>query len=605
MFEVCFGRMNARTLVQEVPNQLPPNHSLDYLPSYLRNYVVAQDPSLYTPMDHASWRFIMKIARAFFARHAHRKYLDGLRETGISTERIPLIEEMDARLGKFGWHAVAVSGFIPPAVFMEFLSRGILPIACDMRKLEHIAYTPAPDIVHEAAGHAPIIADPDYARYLHHYGELAEKAIFSAQDLNVYHAIRNLSEIKEDPGSTEEQIEAAQKRLDEAVASVDHVTEATQLGRMGWWTIEYGLIGDPSDPKIYGAGLLSSVGESYHCLDPKVKKLPLTVDCVDVSYDITRPQPQLFLAPDFETMTRVLDAFADRMAFRRGGVEGLEKARRSATTTTAQLDSGVQISGTLVTYETDPSGTPIYLKYEGPTQLSFEHQEIDGQGADYHVPGFSTVIGPLKTIGKSTAELSVAELNSLGFKDGKPGRMEFQSGVSLTGILRGTTARNGRNLILSFENCRVSLGTVTLFDPSWGTFDLACGSRVVSVFGGAADRQRYLEVTGGFKQEPRKPKCNLTPQNRALNELYAQVRQLRENGVSPELPRELGEIHEELERRYPDDWLLRYELLELDSLHKLHSPWSSRARSALREIARRGADAASKSELIDRGMALL
>lgn len=608
--------MNARSPAQAAPESPEPNprhspqcHSHDEspeaVPLYLANYVVKQDPSLYTAIDHASWRFIMKIGRAFFARHAHWKYLEGLGETGISTERIPLIQEMDACLASFGWRAVAVSGFIPPAVFMEFLARGILPIACDMRKLEHLAYTPAPDIVHEAAGHAPIIADPDYARYLRHYGELAEKAIYSARDLEVYHAIRDLSEIKEDPGSTTGRIDAAQRRLNDAIAAVDHATEATQLGRMGWWTIEYGLIGDPADPKIYGAGLLSSVGESYHCLDPAVRKVPLTVDCVEVSYDITRPQPQLFLAPDFETMTRVLDEFAERMAYRRGGVEGLEKARRAETTTTAQLDSGIQISGTLLRYENDASGVPFYLQYEGPTQLSVESREIDGQGARYHARGFSTVIGRIKGPDKSPDQLSDRELEDLGFKASSKGRLKFHCGVVLEGILRGRFHHDGGNLILSFEDCRVSRGNEVLFDPSWGTFDLACGSRVVSVFGGAADRGRYLEATGGFKQEPRKPKSNLTPGNRELNELYARVRLLRESGDAAKLPGELERVHDELERRFPDDWLLRYELVELSTHRRLNSPWESRARARLSEIAGSGSDSTSRAELISRGMALL
>src|ERR1700749_4787397 len=128
----------------------PPSQKAPVIPDYLRPHVVEQDPSLYTPIDHASWRFILKLSQSFFKKHAHRKYLDGLRETGISTERIPLISEMSEKLGEFGWQAVAVSGFIPPGVFMEFLALGILPIACDMRKIENLAYTPAPDIVHEA-----------------------------------------------------------------------------------------------------------------------------------------------------------------------------------------------------------------------------------------------------------------------------------------------------------------------------------------------------------------------------------------------------------------------------------------------------------------------
>ena len=87
------------------------------IPAHLKIYVVEQKPELYTAMDHAAWRFIMKVSAPFFATHAHPHYLKGLVETGISSERIPLISEMDACLRKLGWRAVAVSGFIPPAVF--------------------------------------------------------------------------------------------------------------------------------------------------------------------------------------------------------------------------------------------------------------------------------------------------------------------------------------------------------------------------------------------------------------------------------------------------------------------------------------------------------
>ena len=136
------------------------------LPEHLRVYVASQDPSLYTPIDHASWRFIVKISKAFFAKQGHPLYLNGLEATGIHSERIPLIEEMDEKMSKFGWRAIAVSGFIPSAAFLEFQAMGILPRACEMRTLEHLAYTPAPDIVHEAAGHAPIVADRSYREYL-------------------------------------------------------------------------------------------------------------------------------------------------------------------------------------------------------------------------------------------------------------------------------------------------------------------------------------------------------------------------------------------------------------------------------------------------------
>jgi phenylalanine-4-hydroxylase len=575
------------------------------IPDYLEPYIVRQDASLYTPMDHAGWRFILKISRSYFAQHAHQKYLDGLRETGISSDRIPLIEEMDQRLRKFGWRAVAVSGFIPPGVFMEFQSLGILPIACDMRQVEHLAYTPAPDIVHEAAGHAPLIASPDYSAYLRSYGELSRKAIFSSQDMDVYEAIRHLSIVKEDPASTEARIAAAQKRLDDAVAAVDYVSEATLLSRMGWWTFEYGLVGSVEQPKIFGAGLLSSVGESYHCLGPSVKKIPFSVDCVEVTYDITRPQPQLFVARDFQQLTDALEELARTMAFRQGGAPGLAKAVQAKTVTTSVLDSGLQISGTLAQVRPrlpgEPDGEPAaYLQFAGPTQLSFGDEELAGHGAKTHREGFGTPVGRVRGLGKPASELTDAEIAGLG------GRIEFESGVVVQGKLKGKVSRGGKNLLLSFEDCVVTHGKDALFKPEWGVYDMACGARVLSVFGGAADRRSYLAATGGFKQEPGRPKTNLTEANRGLNALYAQVRAIRSGGdaSSPAKLTELREIHDKLERDYPDDWLLRYELLEL----KTGAPWEQAARKRLDEIARSSSasgEKGDKGELIARGLEVL
>ena len=163
--------------------------SWDRLPEHLKPYVVKQSDGLYTAMDHAGWRYIMRVSRDYFKTHAHRAYLDGLTETGIEIESIPRIDEMDLCLSQFGWGAVPVSGFIPPLVFMELLSLGILPIAADMRKIENLDYTPSPDIVHEAAGHAPIIADPEYAKFMHDCGEIARKCIISRKDMDLYEAI--------------------------------------------------------------------------------------------------------------------------------------------------------------------------------------------------------------------------------------------------------------------------------------------------------------------------------------------------------------------------------------------------------------------------------
>lgn len=472
-------------------------------------------------MDHAGWRFILKISKAFFASHAHPMYVAGLERTGISSERIPLIEEMDAKLTLFGWRAVPVCGFIPPSVFMEFLSLGILPIACDMRQAGHLAYTPAPDIVHEAAGHAPIIADPEYAAYLKRYGEISRKAIHSARDWDLYLAIRGLSDVKEDPRSTAAEIQSAQDKLDAAIAAVDHVSEATELARMSWWTIEYGLIGTLDSSRIYGAGLLSSVGESYQCLGPDVRKIPLTLDCIRQGYDITKPQPQLFVAPDFATLTRVLDELAETMAFRRGGVEGLRRARMAAAVTTTVFDNGLQISGIVEDFDEGEGSAPAWIRYRGPIQLARGDRELQGHGAGLRV-------------------MSV-------------------------------TARPGERLH---------------FGQSDSPF--LCGAKVLSVFGGAADRGRYLEAIGGFDQPPGRPKTNLTDENRALNALYAEVRALRDRPT--DVRERIQEIHAALSRGFPEEWLLRYELLELGGPRSLRTELEGIAhlRPALASMIQRG-----------------
>ena len=186
----------------------------------------------------------------------------------------------------------SVDGFLPPSSFMEFQAYKVLVIAADIRQIEHIEYTPAPDILHEAAGHAPIIADPTYAEYLRLFGEIGSKAISSAQDFELYEAIRHLSIIKEDPNTEEKEIVQAEKDIELIQSNMGQPSEMAQIRNLHWWTVEYGLIGYLNQPKIYGAGLLSSIGESESCLKEEVKKLPYSIEAAQQAFDITEPQPQ-------------------------------------------------------------------------------------------------------------------------------------------------------------------------------------------------------------------------------------------------------------------------------------------------------------------------
>src|SRR5689334_4341395 len=197
-------------------NGIPMNNpAVASLPKHLLQFAVDQRYEEYTPVDHAVWRFIMRQNVFFLKEYAHKVYFQGLLDTGISFERIPRIQEMNDILAKIGWGAVAVDGFIPPAAFMEFQAYKVLVIACDMRQIHHIEYTPTPDIVHEAAGHAPIIVDREYSDYLQRIEEVRTKAMSSKKDIELYQAIRHLSILKERPN-------ADPKEVNEATRLVEH-----------------------------------------------------------------------------------------------------------------------------------------------------------------------------------------------------------------------------------------------------------------------------------------------------------------------------------------------------------------------------------------------
>ncbi len=570
-----------------------------FIPPHLRKFIVEQNYEDYTDIDHAVWRFIMRISKEFFEKHAHISYLEGLKKTGISIDRIPHVNDIDYKLSQFGWGAVCVRGFIPPAAFMELQSRGILAIAADMRTLEHLTYTPAPDIVHEAAGHAPILADSDYAAYLHHYGEISSKAISSHDDYNLYLAIRELSDVKENAFSTDAQIQKAELDLESAIENFDYVSEAAYLARMNWWTVEYGLVGDINNPKIYGAGLLSSVGESQNCLTKKVQKIPFSLDCINTSYDITEPQPQLFVTPDFGKLSDVLEEMAETMAFRLGGTKGLEMAKEAGTVCTAEYDSKVQISGILKNIIVDKDGNPAYLQYDGPTQLSRYGNEFDNHGGDYHSQGFGSPVGNVKGFNKPLCDFNDDDIKKINLRVGETVEISFDSAVLLNGKLTNILQDNGRILILSFENCTVSFGEDSLFLPEWGMYDMTCGGIITSVYGGPADYDNYQHYLLEDKPKNIKisPRLELSKSDSKLNNLYLKVREIREDTVPPNID-ELATIHSTVTLEYPDDWLLSMQLLELGD----GNDWVDDARRRLEIMADEKSDLGT---VIKRGLALI
>ncbi len=521
----------------------PTNAAVAALPKHLLQFAVDQRYDDYTPVDHAVWRFIMRQNVFFLKEYAHKLYFRGLLETGISFDRIPRIEEMNEILGKIGWGCVAVDGFIPPAAFMEFQAYRVLVIACDMRQINHIEYTPAPDIVHEAAGHAPIIVDQEYADYLQRFGEVGAKAMSSKKDFQLYEAIRHLSILKEQPKPDPNELAEATKLVEERQKNLGDPSEMALLSRLHWWTVEYGLIGPMENPKIYGAGLLSSIGESVSCLEAKVKKIPYSLGTTEMPFDITTKQPQLFVTHDFKQLADVLEQFASRMAFRVGGLEGVRKAIGSHNTATCEYGSGLQVSGTFTEVLTGPNDEPVYLRTSGPTALAFEDKELPGHGRDDHKEGFGSPVGNWKE----------TEL-----REGRIARLEFESGVTVQGKVENLLRRGEKLLLITFSNCTAKRGERVLFDPAWGTFDMAVGEKITSVFNGAADKDAFNQVA--LIPKERTIKNPSDTQRRKLESLYRQVRDIRLRKTGYE---RLGEIWETQQAEHPNDWLLSLEIFEI------------------------------------------
>jgi len=127
------------------------NEVLARLPEHLRQYIKPQNYKNYSAKDQSVWRYVMYKNTDFLSQYAHKSYLNGLKITGITKNRIPNLYGMNRILKEIGWAAVAVDGFIPPRSFMEFQAYNVLVIASEIRQLNHIEYTPAPDIIHESA----------------------------------------------------------------------------------------------------------------------------------------------------------------------------------------------------------------------------------------------------------------------------------------------------------------------------------------------------------------------------------------------------------------------------------------------------------------------
>ena len=543
------------------------NELIDRLPKHLKQFIKPQNYEDYSPINQAVWRYVMRRLLKYLTEVAHSSYLSGLEKTGVSIQEIPNMYGMNRILKEIGWAAVAVDGFIPPNAFMEFQAYKVLVIASDIRQLENIEYTPAPDIIHETAGHAPIIANPDYAEYLRRLGDIGSKAILSKHDMDLYEAVRKLSILKEAEGISEKEIHTVEMEIHSLQSKKVELSEMAQMRNLQWWTVEYGLIGDLNNPKIYGAGLLSSIGESISCLKSDVKKIPYTLAAAQQPFDVTKPQPQLYVTPNFPHLMEVLEEFADTLSLRRGGKEGIQKLIESQMVGSIELTTGLQVSGKFSKIKLDNNNKVVFFQTKGPSALAYREKELIGHGISYHENGISSPLGKLKNINLAIEDMGPNDLKTYHFYDGKWLSFEFESGIKVEGLnITGIRNAQGKLILIRLKDCTITYKDEYLFLPEEGIYDMIVGKDIVSAFAGAADSNSFPNLYAESTTLTIKPTKNKAVIK--LEKYYGLVRNYRkEKKIDTEL---LKKLFKEVTTLYPKEWLLFIEIIELSNDVKLN-----------------------------------
>ena len=240
-----------------------------------------QDWSGYTPEEHAVWRSLFHRQEDVLKGRACREFLDGLDGLGVAADGIPDFRRLnDVLAAATGWSIAAVPGLVPDDVFFAHLASRRFPSTCFIRGADQLDYLQEPDVFHDIFGHVPMLMNPVFADYMQAYGQGGLKAL--------------------------------------RLGSLHH------LARLYWYTVEFGLIGTPEGPRIYGSGIVSSKGESIHCLESaepnrlgfnllRVMRTRYRIDHYQPTYFVIDDFAQLFTAtrPDFTPYYQALAALSD------------------------------------------------------------------------------------------------------------------------------------------------------------------------------------------------------------------------------------------------------------------------------------------------------
>jgi phenylalanine-4-hydroxylase len=186
-------------------------------------YIIQQNYAAYTGEQHSVWAELVGRVLPELERHAAREYLEGFEIIGLQKDRLPNLTAISARLApRTGWSSTPVSGFLPAPAFFEMLAHRNFPTTTWLRSRDSLEYTPEPDIFHDVFGHVPMHSHKVFADFLEHYGRVC--------------------------------------------AGISDAGVLEKLGRLFWYTVEFGVIRQRNEFKVYGSGLISSHGECMNVI---------------------------------------------------------------------------------------------------------------------------------------------------------------------------------------------------------------------------------------------------------------------------------------------------------------------------------------------------
>lgn len=242
---------------------------------------IEQPYHLYSAENHAAWRTLYTRMVPSWDRYANARFLEGLELLQLDHDKIPRLEDVNRFLSPLtGFEAKPVSGYVPAFVFFDCLRRRQFPTTITIRSGGHLDYLPEPDIFHDIAGHVPMHTDPAFADTLVRFGDCAHSAAALAA------AIPNPAERD---------------------AHLESIIRA--MARFFWFTIEFGLMRNGPQLRVYGSGLLSSHGEIAHAIDsPRVNRRPIDLlEVVNQPFEIDQYQPILYIADSFSHVYQLVD----------------------------------------------------------------------------------------------------------------------------------------------------------------------------------------------------------------------------------------------------------------------------------------------------------